>query len=73
MGFVVDRFDSGSRSVYLKDDYTGHNSKILQVRDWSGYEEDIQVIATDTTAVVTLKDGTIRQFDLTQGNIGVEI
>ena len=37
------------------------------------YEEDIQVIATDTTAVVTLKDGTIRQFDLTQGNIGVEI
>lgn len=76
MGFVVDRIDTGSRCIHLKDDWSGSTYKIVQLDSswWTGYEDDIQVMATDSVAIVTRKDGAIRQFDLSQGsNIAVEI
>jgi hypothetical protein len=73
MRYVLESLDPGRRVVNLKDDWSGTDHKILQVNDWNGYESDIQVIATDTRAIVTLANGAIKQFDLTHGNVGVEI
>ena len=75
MKYVVDRFDSGSSSIWLKDDYTGNDHKVIKLtsNDWAGYGREIQVIATDKVAVVTLKNGMIKQFDLTKSNVAVEI